>query len=123
MLKTVHVTAAALTLISFVARGIGMFNGSSWLRTRAVKIAPHVIDTVLFASAIGLMIQIHQYPGVNAWLTAKVTAVLVYIGLGEVALHYGKTQLVRALAWIGGLAVFAYIVAVALSHRPLPFFG
>lgn len=38
-----------------------------------------MIDTVLLASAIGLTIQIRPYPGSEAWLTAKVLAVALYI--------------------------------------------
>ena len=52
---------------------------------------PHVVDTVLLASAIALAVMTHQYPLANRWVTAKVAGLLVYIGLGTIALKRGKT--------------------------------
>jgi uncharacterized membrane protein SirB2 len=120
-LKTIHVTTAALTFVSFALRGIWMLIGSPWLERRAVRIAPHVIDAVLLISAIGLMLQLHQYPGTHGWLTAKLLAIVSYIMLGSIALRRGRTRTVRTVAWVVALGVFAYIVAVALTRNALPF--
>ena len=92
------------------------------MRQRWVKIVPHVVDTLLLASAIALAIIIRQYPFVDAWLTAKVAGLLLYIGLGFVALRFGKRRSTRLIAWLMAQAVFAYIVLVAIQHDPLPFF-
>jgi uncharacterized membrane protein SirB2 len=62
-----------------------------------------------------------QYPFVAGWLTAKVVALVVYIGLGMVALRRGRSRRARITAWIAAQAVFLYIVAVALARSPLPF--
>jgi uncharacterized membrane protein SirB2 len=78
-LKTIHLTCAVLTFISFSVRGVWMLADSDMLQRAWVKVAPHVIDTVLLASAIGLTIQIRQYPGSEAWLTAKLVALVLYI--------------------------------------------
>jgi uncharacterized membrane protein SirB2 len=74
----------------------------------------------LFATGIALMIAIRQYPGTAPWITAKLVAVLVYIGLGMVALRFGRSRPVRAGAWVAALVVFGYIVAVAVTRNPLP---
>jgi uncharacterized membrane protein SirB2 len=58
---------------------------------------------------------------VDAWLTTKVIALLLYIGLGFVALRYGRSKAVRLSAWIIAQLVFTYIVLVAISHNPWPF--
>ena len=47
-------------------------------------------------------------------------ALLLYIGLGSIALKRGKTRAVRLSAFIAALAVFAYIVAVALTRQAWP---
>ena len=91
------------------------------LGRRWVRIVPHVIDAILLASAIALMVQIRQYPGTQAWLTAKVVAVVIYIVFGSVALKRGRTKVMRTTAWLGALAVYAYILMVALTHHPMPF--
>jgi uncharacterized membrane protein SirB2 len=79
-----------------------------------------VIDTVLLASAIALAITIRQYPFVADWLTAKVLALVLYVALGTIALKRAKSKRARVAAWLAAQGVFAYIVAVALTHSPLP---
>lgn len=91
------------------------------LRKTWVKVAPHCIDTVLLVSAIILVIRTQQFPGTHAWLSAKIIAVLAYIGLGMIALRWGRTHIIRVTAWWGALAVFLYIVAVAITRNPFPF--
>ena len=120
--KFVHELCALASFTLFALRGVWMLRDSPQLSRRWVKILPHAIDTLLLASAIALTLMLRQYPLTHAWLSAKLVALLVYIGLGLVALHYGKTRSVRAAAWIGALAVFLYIASVALSHDPLGFF-
>ena len=123
VLKVIHVTTAAVSYTLFVVRGIWVINDSPRLQQRWVRIVPHVNDTLLLAAAIWMAILIHQYPGTNAWLTAKVAGLLAYIVLGMVALKRGRTRRARIAAWITAQAVFFYIVAVALTGNPLPFGG
>ena len=121
LLKTVHISCAASSYILFFLRGIWSLNGSTIMSQRWIKIVPHVVDTLLIVSAITLAFSIHQYPFVDAWLTTKVIALLLYIGLGFVALRYGRSKVVRFSAWIMAQLVFTYIVLVAISHNPWPF--
>ncbi|MDC8757349.1 SirB2 family protein [Janthinobacterium fluminis] len=120
-LKHFHITCAMLSGVFFLVRGCWMLDDSAMLQRRWVKIAPHLIDTLLLASAIGLAVWSSQYPLAQSWLTAKVVAVLLYIVLGAFALKLGKTKTVRVLAFAGALTAFGYIVAVALSKQALPF--
>ena len=119
--KIIHVTCVAASFALFFLRGVWMINGSSMFRRGWVKVVPHITDTLLLASAITLAIGTRQYPGVDAWLTAKVTGLFFYIGFGMVAFRFGKTLRTRITAWIAAQLVFLYIVAVALTHNPLPF--
>jgi len=121
LLKGLHVACAVASYTLFFMRGIWSFSDSPIMRQRWVKIVPHVVDTLLLALAIALTIATHQYPFVDGWLTAKVLGVLLYIGLGFVALKYGKTKSVRVLAWLMAQTVFVYIVLVAINHNALPF--
>ena len=116
----VHVSCVILTITGFVLRGVWMMTGSPLLKARWVRIAPHVVDTLLLAAGAGLALQIHQYPFVNGWLTAKTLAVVAYIGLGTVALKRGRTRRIRVAAWFAALLVLGYIVAVAMTRNPLP---
>lgn len=122
-LKTIHVSCVVLTINLFLLRGFWMLQDSARLQQRWVRTLPHVIDATLLGSAILLAWTLGQYPGVHAWLTAKVLALLVYIGLGTVAIKRGKTKRVKVAAWLGAIMVFGYIVSVALTRQPLPWQG
>jgi uncharacterized membrane protein SirB2 len=121
VLKHLHVTTVFLSFGLFVLRGIWMATESPQLARGWVKIVPHVNDTILLGSAIGLTVALGQYPFIDGWLTAKVCALAVYIGLGAVALKRGKTKRIRIAAWIAALLTFIYIVAVAVRHDALPY--
>lgn len=120
-LKAIHVSCAGISFALFFLRGIWSFKGSPIMRQGWIKIVPHVVDTLLLASALMLAFTIQQYPFVDSWLTAKFFGLVLYILLGTIALKYGKTKAVRIFAWLAALAVFAYIVLVAKQHNPLPF--
>ena len=54
VVKWIHVTAAFVSVGGFVLRGVWMLENSPLFSRRWVRIAPHVVDTVLLASAIAL---------------------------------------------------------------------
>lgn len=120
-LKALHVATAAASIALFTVRGGWMLGAPHRLRLGWVRVVPHVIDTVLLASAIGLAVMIGNYPGTHDWLTAKVLGLIGYIVLGSIALKRGRTTRVRVAAFIGALALFAYIVSVAITKSPAGF--
>lgn len=120
-LKHFHMACAALSGSLFVLRGIWMLRESAMLQRRWVRIAPHVVDTLLLASALILVTWSRQYPLVQNWLTAKIIALIAYIALGTIALKRGRNKTVRVCAFIAALAIFAYIGSVAMTKQVLVF--
>lgn len=118
--RVLHVGCAVLSIAGFALRGALMLRESALLRARFVRVAPHVVDTALLASAVWLAWFLGQIPFVHAWITAKVLALLLYIVLGMFALRRGRTRAQRATAFVAALACAAYIVAVALTHDATP---
>lgn len=123
VVKTIHQGAVALSITGFFARGLGALTGACWVTSRAAKTLPHLVDTVLLLSALAMAWLLRLHPGNAPWLLAKIIGLLVYIGLGMVALKPGRPMLVRAVAWVGALVTFGWIVSVALSKRPMGFLG
>ena len=117
--KDIHVSCVIITFILFFIRGVWMIVDSDLLQRKWTRRVPPVIDTILLASAIVLSVTIYQYPFVHAWLTAKAVALFLYIGLGMLALTYGKTKTIRISAWLAAQFCFVYIVAVAITKNPL----
>ena len=88
------------------------------LAQRWARIVPHVVDTVLLASALWLAWQIGF--GANAsWLGAKIVALIIYIVVGTIALKRGRTRNMRIAALAGAIVTFGYIVSVAVTKSPL----
>jgi len=119
-LKYVHVGAVVASFSLFFLRGLWMLRTPHKLQARWVRVVPHVVDTVLLASAVALAVISGQYPFEQPWLTAKVLGLVAYILLGTVALRRGRTRRQRVVAWLLALAVFGYIVAVARARVPFP---
>lgn len=97
-----------------------MLRDSPLMQQRWVKIVPHLVDSLLFASAITLAWQLGISPLEHPWLASKIGALLLYIGIGTIALKRGKTKRIRLIAWLTAQVVFLYIVSVAVTHDPLP---
>ena len=123
LIKQTHVACAALSYAGFFVRGVWMLRGSALLERRWVRVLPHVVDTLLLASAIALAVLLKQYPLAHAWLTAKGVALVFYIGLGMLALRPGRARPLRIAAWVAAQGVFLYIVWVALKRSPSPWAG
>ena len=116
--KYLHVTCVVLSVSLFVLRATLELMAKPWRQWRLLKVAPHVVDTVLLTSALWLAWRIGQYPFVNGWLTAKVLALLAYILLGMRALGKNTLASQRLPSFVAALLSVGYIVGVALTHSP-----
>ncbi|WP_210545641.1 SirB2 family protein [Rhodoferax sp. PAMC 29310] len=114
--KTLHISCMVLSITLFVVRGGSALSGYPWRRWGVLRWAPHLVDTVLLSSALWLAWQLGQYPFADAWLTAKVLALLAYIGLGARALGKRTPAGQRPWFYLSALFSVGYIVAVALTH-------
>ncbi len=121
LIKKIHVISVLLTISGFALRGYWMLTGSALLHRRLTKVLPPVVDTVLLLSGLTMAITAGLSPHTNPWLAVKLSAVLIYIVLGSVALKRGKTDNARSGAFILALLTFFYIVTVALTRNPTAF--
>ena len=118
--KHSHLMLVLLSVCFLVIRVIGVSVNAQWVNKKLIKVAPHIIDTILLASAIGLMVILSQYPVVNAWLSAKVVALVAYVALGTMALKGQKSALQRFGFLALALLCIGYMASVALSKNPMP---
>jgi uncharacterized membrane protein SirB2 len=117
-LKVTHVTAVVLSGVGFALRyGLslsGRLPTHGWIRA-----APHVVDTVLLASAL-MLAWVGGFRSLEVpWLEAKLAGLAVYIVAGTIALRRGRTANVRHAAFGLALASYLYIVSVAFTKNPL----
>ncbi len=114
----VHVGCVILSGSLFAARSLLRIANRPLANHRALRILSYVIDTTLLVAAILLTLIVHQYPFENGWLTTKVLLLIVYIGLGTIALKRARTPAGRSVALLAALLVFGFIIGVALTHHP-----
>lgn len=119
MLKILHVTLAYLTVAGFVVRAVWALSGSPLRNARWVKVAPHLVDTLLLAAGVTLAIRLSMSP-FSGWLAAKLVGLLVYIGCGILTLRAGSRAL-QLGGFAGALLAAVYMFAVAFSRSPWPF--
>ena len=98
-----------------------MIQENTLLEKKIVRIAPHVIDTVLLIAGVVLAVLAQQYPGIDSWLTVKSLALIAYIVLGVFALRRGKTKTARVSYLVAAIVAFGFMVSVSLTRSPLGF--
>jgi uncharacterized membrane protein SirB2 len=117
-LRLLHRACALVSIAGFVLRWQAGLAGQPWVRGRAARSVPHVVDTVLLASALALAVGAGFNPLVTPWLATKIVALPVYIGLGLLALAPRRSRPVRIVAGIAAVMVFGHIAAVAMVKHP-----
>ena len=122
-LKLIHMGCALLSISGFTLRGYWMLTDNPLLNLGIAKVYPHIIDTLLLASAVGMLLVWNISPLELNWLTAKILGLLAYIILGMIALRFGRTKKEKGAAWLLALLSAGYIVSVAYSKNPLGLFS
>ena len=120
MVRNLHVLLAYVTVAGFIARALLGFAGSPLRERRWVRIAPHVIDTLLLAFGIALAVQLSISPLVHGWLAAKIVGLIAYIGFGVMAMR-ASARSTRIVGFVAALLCAAYIFAVAYTKQVVPF--
>lgn len=115
LVRDVHIGCAALSISLFVARGAMRLTRPAWHPQPWLRALPHINDTLLLCAAITLAMMSSQYPFQQPWLTAKVLALVVYVGFGMVALRPNTPPKRRKVAFVLAVLTVAYIVGVAIS--------
>ena len=111
--KPLHVVCALVSVGFFVVRALWMLQGSPRLRDLWVRVAPHVIDTVLFLSGIYLATLWNW----ATWIWIKLAGVVLYIILGWIALRPSFNATTKRMALGGAFAAVAFVFMVAMVGR------
>ncbi len=120
LLKELHVAFAYITLAGFVVRGLLSLADSPMRNAKWLRIAPHVIDTLLLAFGIALAVTLSLSPLANGWLMAKIVGLLAYIGFGVMAMR-ARSRPLKIVGFIAAIASVGYVFAVAYSKQVMPF--
>ena len=117
-LKALHVSCALLSISGFALRGYWVLSDNPSRSLRLTRLSPHIVDTLLLASAVTMLVIWEISPLQLDWLMAKIAALLVYIGLGIVLMRFADSHRSRQLTYAAALLTAAYILSVAYTKSP-----
>jgi len=117
--RQAHIGLVAASGTLFALRGIGVLAGARWSMHRAVRLLSQSIDSALLAAALLLLYLLQLNPFAVPWLATKLALLVAYIVLGSLALKRAPGRGSKALCLVAALAVFAFMLGVAVAHHPL----
>jgi uncharacterized membrane protein SirB2 len=122
-LRHAHIGFVTLSGSYFALRAFAHLAGARWPLALPARTASWVIDTGLLTAGALLWTALQFNPLRETWLGVKLVLLVVYVGLGTMALRRARTTGAR-LAWTAAaLACFGTMVAVARAHHPLAGLG
>jgi uncharacterized membrane protein SirB2 len=120
-IKYLHMSCACLSVLGFCLRAGWLFYAGSLPRRWPVKTLPHIVDTLLLLSAVSLVYQLNLSIYEQAWLQAKIAALLLYIGCGLLLFRFAGSTGAKFAAFAGAITCVLFIFTVALSRNPAGF--
>ncbi|MEJ2128260.1 MAG: SirB2 family protein [Woeseiaceae bacterium] len=118
-IKLIHVTAAIASGAVFMLRGAAVNCGGKWGMITPVRYLSYSIDIVLLIAALLLLWILPSAVYGNGWLWLKLVLIVVYIGLGTLALRRGRTAAIRRGCFLAAIAAYACVYVIARTHDPL----
>jgi uncharacterized membrane protein SirB2 len=116
-MKHLHITLAVLSVTLFTLRFVWVLMNSAQLDKKWVKIAPHVIDTLLLVIGVVMAVKLSINPMEQLWLGEKLLAVLAYIFTGYYTLKLAKNNMMRVIGYLGALGWVMLVVRLAMTKE------
>jgi uncharacterized membrane protein SirB2 len=114
-----HITLVTASVSLFAARGLGVLAGQAWPMRPGWRGLSVWIDVGLLSAGGTLWFLLQFNPWHDHWLGAKLILLVVYIGLGTMALKRAPTRAAKALFFVAALGCVAFMASIALRHNPL----
>ncbi|MDO6446444.1 SirB2 family protein [Colwellia sp. 1_MG-2023] len=120
-MKHLHMTIALISVLLFTLRFYWTLAGSAQLDKKWVKIAPHIIDTVLLGLGVAMMIKLALNPFEQLWLGEKLIAVIAYIFTGYYTLKLARNKMMQVVGYLGAMGWILLVARLAMSKETVFF--
>lgn len=108
-----HALLAWCSVAFFVARGLAFQFGAAWVMDDRVRTIVFSIDLLMTVSGLSLWALLHHNPLYDAWLAAKLVALVVYTVCAHWAMGRGEF---RVLGYLAALAALGYMVGASVTR-------
>lgn len=123
VLYYLHVGCVVATGAGFIVRWELSLRESGLLQKPVTRTLPHLVDTALLLSALGMVWIYGLNPFTTPWLLAKILALFGYILFGYFALKLRYPFRLRLVSGVLALSLLGYIVSVAITANVMPWRG
>jgi len=114
-------TLAVLSISLFTLRFVWTLVNSSKLQAKWIRIAPHIIDTLLLTFGAVMAVQYAINPFEQLWLGEKLLAVVAYIFTGYFTLKLARNKPMQIIGYLGAIGWVMLIVRLAMTREALFF--
>jgi len=115
MIKLIHLIFIFSSFISFTGRIILSVAKPALLQNKIIKIAPHVIDTILLISGFTLVFQGNWMNGEYGWIISKFILLLGYVIFGVMAMRLSGIN--RWISFVAAITCFIAIFITAITKN------
>jgi uncharacterized membrane protein SirB2 len=115
-MQDMHILLAWCSVALFLVRGLALQFKAEWpldIRLRALVFG---VNFLLVIAGLSLWGSLNYNPLVHTWLLAKFIAIAAYMACVHWAM--GREEF-SPLAYVAGLLLLAYVMAVATTREPL----
>ena len=116
-MKHLHITLAVISISFFTLRFFWIFIASKQLNKKWVKVAPHMVDTLLFAVGIGMVFKLALDPFEQLWLGEKLIAIAAYIFTGYYTLKVARNRAMQIFGYLGTVGWFILVARLAMTKE------
>lgn len=119
MFKHIHMTLAVISVLLFTLRFTWLLLNSELLQRKWVKIAPHIIDTLLLVIGVAMAVKLAINPMEQLWLAEKLIAVIAYIFTGYYTLKLARNRMMQIFGYLGAMGWVMLVVRLAMTKETL----
>lgn len=118
--KHLHLAAVGIGLALLLLRGFWMSIDSPMVQRKWFRMFTHINYAALLAAGVWLTFLLHIQPGEHPWLATKIAGFIALVAIGAFVMPRLSGNGARMAAWAVALAIFSYIISVALTKSVLP---
>ena len=118
-IKQAHIGLVLASGLLFAVRGAAVLAGQCWAMRPPWRWLSYGIDTLLLSAGVTLWFVLSLNPLNSPWLGTKLLLLVLYIGLGSLALKRAPTLAIRRLSYGAALGTYLFMASVAVAHHPL----
>jgi uncharacterized membrane protein SirB2 len=119
MFKHLHITLAVISVSFFTLRFAWLMLNSEQLNRKWVRIAPHIIDTLLLVIGAIMVVQLAINPFEQVWLAEKLLALAAYVFSGVYTLKFAKDRMMQIFGYVVAVAWIVVVFRIALTQETI----